>query len=135
MLFVILRKILARPNRAKKTLIISKNRTGSDRPKGNPERDCIRGYEGGRPEISSSADQGIFQQWASRRPVAGVNFDHSRELKTDYPATRPNCLASYVHVRTNESLTTDIEATSHLFYVLRSEGESEIDGQPVSLKD
>jgi gentisate 1,2-dioxygenase len=67
-------------------------------------------------------------------PSRVVNFDHSRELKTDYPATSPNCLASYVHVRAGESLTTEIEATSHLFYVLRGEGESEIDGESISWK-
>lgn len=67
-------------------------------------------------------------------PSRVVHFDHSRELKTDYPASSPNCLASFVHVRAGESLTTDIQATSHLFYVLRGEGETEVDGEPVHWK-
>jgi hypothetical protein len=48
-------------------------------------------------------------------PSRVVHFDNSQELKTDYPATSPSCLASFVRVRAGESLTTDIQATSHLF--------------------
>jgi len=62
-------------------------------------------------------------------PSRVVHFDNSRELNTDYPATSPNCLASYVHIRAGESLTTDIEATSHLFYVLRGDCTIEVDGE------
>ncbi len=64
-------------------------------------------------------------------PSRVVHFDNSRELKTNYPSSSPNCLASYIHVRADESLTTEIEATSHLFYVLRGEGETEFDGGSV----
>jgi len=67
-------------------------------------------------------------------PSRVIHFDNSRELKTDYPASSPNCLASFVHVRAGESLTTDIEATSHLFYVLRGEGETAVDGESVHWK-
>ncbi len=67
-------------------------------------------------------------------PSRVVHFDHSRELKTDYPATSPNCLASFVHVHAGELLTTDIQATSHLFYVLRGEGTTEVDGESVAWK-
>lgn len=56
-------------------------------------------------------------------PTRIVHFDHSKELKTDYPATSPNCLASYVHIEAGKSLTTDLQATSHLFYVLHGRGE------------
>lgn len=56
-------------------------------------------------------------------PSRIVHFDHSKELKTDYPATSPNCLASYVRIEPGASLTTDIQATSHLFYILRGRGE------------
>ena len=54
-----------------------------------------------------------------------IHFDHARDLKTDYPATSPNCLASYVRICAGESITTDIEATSHLFYILRGEGRTD----------
>ncbi len=64
-------------------------------------------------------------------PSRIVHFDHSKELKTDYPATSPNCLASYVHVEPGKSLTTDLQATSHLFYVLRGQGEMEAAGGSV----
>jgi gentisate 1,2-dioxygenase len=67
-------------------------------------------------------------------PSRVVHFDNSRELKTQYPASSPNCLASYVHVRAGESLATGIEATSHLFYVLRGEGETEVDGESFQWK-
>lgn len=76
-----------------------------------------------------------FQSSAHREGASSVvHFDNSRELKTDYPASSPNCLASFVHVRAGESLATDIEATSHLFYVLRGEGETEVDGESVHWK-
>jgi gentisate 1,2-dioxygenase len=39
-----------------------------------------------------------------------------------------------VRVRAGESLTTDIQATWHLFYVLRGEGETEVDGESVQWK-
>jgi gentisate 1,2-dioxygenase len=77
----------------------------------------------------------LFESSAHREgPSRVVYFDNSRELKTNYPASSPNCLASYVHVQAGESLTTDIEATSHLFYVLRGEGETQLDGESVRWK-
>ena len=54
-----------------------------------------------------------------------IHFDHAKDLKTDYPATSPNCLASYVRICAGESITTDIGATSHLFYILRGEGRTD----------
>jgi gentisate 1,2-dioxygenase len=56
-------------------------------------------------------------------PSRIVHFDHSKELMTDYPATSPNCLASFVRIELGNTLTTEIQASSHLFYVLRGRGE------------
>ena len=39
-------------------------------------------------------------------------------------ATNPICLVSYVRICAGESLTTDIEASSHLFYILRGGGQT-----------
>ena len=61
-----------------------------------------------------------------KRPAGIIHFDNSQALKTDYPATSPNCLASFVHIEPGKPLTTDIQATSHLFYVLRGRGEMEL---------
>ncbi len=55
-------------------------------------------------------------------PSGIVHLDNSKELMTDYPATSPNCLASFVRLEPGTTLTTDVQASSHLFYVLRGRG-------------
>lgn len=57
-------------------------------------------------------------------PTRVIDFDNAKDLKTPYPATSPNCLVSYLRICTEESLTTTIQATSHLLYVLRGTGRT-----------
>ncbi len=52
-------------------------------------------------------------------PTRVIHFDNAKDLKTSSPATSPNCLVSYVLLCAGESLTTDIEPSSHFFYVLQ----------------
>ena len=84
------------------------------------------------PEIPAVPIRTFSGELHREGPTRVVHFDHSKELKTDYPATSPNCLASYLRIEAGKSLTTDVEATSHLFYVLRGRGEIETGGTSVS---
>ena len=38
---------------------------------------------------------------------------------TEWPATSMNLLSSFVRIKTGESLTTEADATSQVFYVIR----------------
>ncbi|MCP3965812.1 MAG: cupin [Lentisphaerae bacterium] len=49
-------------------------------------------------------------------------FDFSNELHIPYPATSPNCLASFVKIATGNSLNTVAEASSHFFVILKGNG-------------
>jgi gentisate 1,2-dioxygenase len=58
-----------------------------------------------------------------------VSFDKSKELKTNYPATTPCLLANYIKILPNESVTTNPNATSEVYYCIRGKGTSEIEGE------
>jgi len=49
-------------------------------------------------------------------------LDTRSTLKTEYPATAPNLLASFVKILPQESLECSAQCTSHLFYVIRGSG-------------
>ena len=51
-----------------------------------------------------------------------VPFDLSESLQTDYAATTPNLLASFVRVVGGETVATEAQATSQAFYVIRGKG-------------
>jgi hypothetical protein len=55
-----------------------------------------------------------------------IQFDLSRELQTDYPATSPNLLANFIRILENETLESSVifAATSQTFYVIRGNGSS-----------
>ena len=84
------------------------------------------------PDIPPTPIRTFPNQLHREGPSRIVHFDNSSELKTAYPASSPNCLASYVHIEAGKTLTTDLQATSHLFYALRGRGQLETDGGTVS---
>ncbi|KAK9829816.1 hypothetical protein WJX72_008048 [[Myrmecia] bisecta] len=53
-----------------------------------------------------------------------VHLDLSSDLGMDYPATAPNMLASFVRIRSGDTLEISEAATSHAFYVIRGSGTS-----------
>jgi gentisate 1,2-dioxygenase len=53
-----------------------------------------------------------------------IPFDLSRALELPYPATSPALLASFLRVRSGETLPTQASATSQMFYVIRGSGKS-----------
>jgi gentisate 1,2-dioxygenase len=54
-----------------------------------------------------------------------IPLDLSADLKTPYPATTPNLMASFLRICAGESLQTETNATSEMFYVIRGSGTSE----------
>lgn len=55
-----------------------------------------------------------------------IPFDLSKELQTDYPATSPNLLASFLKISAGDTLKTDTKATSQMFYVIRGKGRTQM---------
>ncbi len=53
-----------------------------------------------------------------------IPFDLSQQLRTPYPASSPNLLASFIRINPGESLITHVNATSQVFYVIRGSGRS-----------
>lgn len=53
-------------------------------------------------------------------------LDLSELLGCDYPATSPALLANFVRIIHGEKIKTNANATSHLFYVIRGNGRSEV---------
>jgi len=59
-----------------------------------------------------------------------VPLDLSGPLGVDGPATSPGLLASFVVIRPGESVVTEPDATSELYYCLRGSGHSEFTRSP-----
>jgi len=55
-----------------------------------------------------------------------IPFNLSAELETDYPATSPNLMASYIKISAGETLKTDAVVTSQMFYVIRGSGRTQM---------
>ena len=49
-----------------------------------------------------------------------LNNSFGVHADTAYPATSPNQLASFVRIKTGEAFATEAQATSQVFYVIRS---------------
>ncbi len=60
-------------------------------------------------------------------PTQITPLDISKQLGVPYPATSPALLANFVHLYPGDSIRTTSNATSHLFYVIRGNGRTQID--------
>lgn len=67
-------------------------------------------------------------------PTRIVPLDVSSLLGVDYPATSPALLAHFVRIIPGETITTAANASSHLFYVIRGNGHSDVDTVRISWK-
>lgn len=56
-----------------------------------------------------------------------IPLDVSKGLGVSYPATSPGLLANFVRITHGEHIKTQANATSHLFYVIRGNGHTEVD--------
>jgi gentisate 1,2-dioxygenase len=62
-------------------------------------------------------------------PTRTIPLDASDRLLCPGPATAPGLCANFVRVRPGESHFTDANATSQLFFVIRGEGTTRLDGE------
>lgn len=74
------------------------------------------------PKVEIKAFDAVLHQSGETRIIP---MDMSAGLQTDYPATTPNLLASFLRICANESLETRESATSEMFYVIRGSGTTE----------
>ncbi|MBN2864440.1 MAG: hypothetical protein JXK16_00370 [Thiotrichales bacterium] len=63
-----------------------------------------------------------------------ISFDLSEQLNTDYPATSPNLMASYLRICQDDTLKTDAKATSQMFYVIRGAGKTQMSHGTINWK-
>ena len=68
------------------------------------------------------------------KETAILPLDLSESLETPYPATGPDLLASFIHINAGDSLTTDVHASSQVFYVIKGKGSSVIEGETLTWK-
>ena len=64
-----------------------------------------------------------------------IPFDLSKQIETNYPATSPNLLASFLRIKTNDCLKTDANASSQLFYVIRGKGRTQMKHGTIEWKE
>lgn len=87
-------------------------------------------------EYSSSADpigSGIISQVPfvsfpsslhEQGPTQITPLDISEQLGCPYPATSPALLANFIRILAGQNIKTELNATSHLFYVIRGNGHT-----------
>jgi gentisate 1,2-dioxygenase len=63
-----------------------------------------------------------------------VTLDLSNELRTDYPATSPSLLAHFIRINAGDSINTQPNATSELYYIISGAGSTEVNRQTISWK-
>lgn len=63
-----------------------------------------------------------------------VQLDLSNELKTDYPATSPSLLAEFMRIKAGDSIKTDPNATSELYYIISGTGRTNVNGEIIDWK-
>lgn len=63
-----------------------------------------------------------------------IPFDLSKQLETAYPATSPNLMASFLRIKSSETLKTDANASSQLFYVIRGKGRTQMKDGTIAWK-
>lgn len=61
-------------------------------------------------------------------------FDLSSTLKTNYPATSPNLIAGFLYICEDDNFETNINATSHIFYVIKGKGYTKINSGVIEWK-
>jgi gentisate 1,2-dioxygenase len=61
-------------------------------------------------------------------PTRIVPLDNSLALGCSGPATTPSLSANFLHAHAGDALATDVNATSQLFFVMRGEGTTRVEG-------
>lgn len=61
-----------------------------------------------------------------------IPLDLSGELRTDYPATSPSLLAHFIRINAGDSISTQPNATSELYYIISGSGSTELGGKTIN---
>lgn len=64
-----------------------------------------------------------------------IPFDHSESLDVRYPATTPNLLANFLKILPNDTLKTDVVATSQVYFVIRGKGKTQMSEGTIEWKE
>jgi len=56
-----------------------------------------------------------------------IPIDLSKNLEINYPATTPNLIANFIKISNGDAVTTEVQATSQLFYVIRGKGRTQFE--------
>ena len=63
-----------------------------------------------------------------------VPLDLSKELRTNYPATSPSLLAQFIRINAGDSIKTEPNATSELYYIISGVGSTDVNGETINWK-
>jgi gentisate 1,2-dioxygenase len=63
-----------------------------------------------------------------------ITLDLSEELRTEFPATSPSLLANFIRINAGDSINTQPNATSELYYIISGAGSTEVNGETISWK-
>lgn len=55
-----------------------------------------------------------------------IPFDLSEQIQRPYAATSPNLMANFIRICDSETIKTDAQATSQMFYVIRGQGKTQM---------
>ena len=68
-------------------------------------------------------------------PTRIIPFDLSKQLETQYPATSPNLMASYIKISQGDTIKTETAVTSQMFYVIRGSGRTQMKHGTIEWKE
>ena len=88
-------------------------------------------YSGGADPAVPAIPFSVFPAalWSGRSSSGVVDLDLSKSLQATSSCTSPNLLASFVRILPSESVETSRSSTSHVFYVIRGSGRSNVDAR------
>eukprot|EP01118_Nematostelium_gracile_P019165 TRINITY_DN877_c0_g1_i1.p1 TRINITY_DN877_c0_g1~~TRINITY_DN877_c0_g1_i1.p1 ORF type:complete len:312 (-),score=85.46 TRINITY_DN877_c0_g1_i1:30-965(-) len=85
--------------------------------------------------VTPPVAQGEFLAEVHQKAGTGIfPFDKSKELQTQWQATSPTLLANYVKILAGESVTTNPNATSEVYYCIKGRGETTANGETIKWK-
>lgn len=63
-----------------------------------------------------------------------ITLDLSKDLGTAYPATSPSLLAQFIRINAGDSIDTQPNATSELYYIISGAGCTAVNGETINWK-
>lgn len=76
----------------------------------------------------------LLSELHEQGPTRIIPFDLSDKLNSSAPATSPNLAAAFIRIVPDETIQTQVNATSELYYVIRGKGTSTRNNSEISWK-